>query len=275
MPTIILPKISSEVIVRPDDMKYPIFFQGLVGAWSAALGFTGFKAIDYSGNRKHGSILLFPTTIWKKEKCGYSWNFNSTNTSSRRIDLPNSGKNYNEFTIIAWVRHISSSNGIFSTGNNHSLWIDGINTISYGNPLGVNMDTFVGTITDGLIHQLVITSKISGSNFTAKCFYDGKERATSTFSLTPQFDNWKIGTFSSSTNSYNGDIIECKFYSRILSPQEIYLEYKLGPGKWTKLKNKYINISPSQISTITSPYDFRVIRGQHNQLFTRFNNRIY
>lgn len=278
MPTIIrnYNLTAREIAQSSFQAQYPSLFNGLVGAWSPCLGYTGNKLIDYSGRKNHGILTnMDPATDWVRTEKGLALDLLSS--SSQYISVAGSILvSARCATVAAWIYRGNSSTiqtfGRFTSGSDRFgvLWFsDGTVYNVIGN--GVS-DTYSYYSLAGVTGWHHIANVYNGT--TSALYINGIQRASVSFSqaLGASGGDFMLGRGGGGTGYYStGSFADVAAWSRNLSSGDLLTLYRIGPGGWAQRKNKdiYVGYPPTPI------YDFRIIRGRNNKLFYPKNNVIY
>ena len=226
------------------ESAYPGLWKGLVGAWVPALGVSGGILRDVSGYGNHGNLTNGPTWV-VGTRGGYA--LNMVRTSTHHVDIPTGESRFDfdlndDFSISGWYRHTSADEQqrmSFITKSVNPGWYLSTDSdpgtvweFDRGNTFSSN--DMIVTFTrpqDTLWHHVAVASEGGANNAAGTQGYiDG---VAQTMSVTRDLLtgailndlNLQIGVRTDTTHPFNGDIGEVKVHNRILTPNEIMIDY--------------------------------------------------
>ncbi len=205
---------------------------GLVGYWTfdgKDINWTAATTTDRSGNGNTGTLVnMSATTSPVVGKIGQALRFNGANSYITGLSgLPAA---MGDFTLSAWVKSASSTNG------HNSLWYHDTNNRLYINPSGggsyycIN-GTGCGSwaISVGMDFNTWNFILIERKGITASIYKNGIFQASyNVGSTTIPFNNGTISTSNVSSYTFNGSIDDYRIYNRALSAGEVKQLYDMG-----------------------------------------------
>ena len=219
--------------------RHPSLWQGLIAAWTPALGYQGNKLIDRSGGGNHGTLSVVDASSWVK-RAGYTGLFLGDTTPLRRVSVPNSAGIYGARprSISAWVirtaagKHVvvSDQGNIAGSPDRErfmfyvALTSGYLNIEFYGatattNPTVIPLNTLThvacSSRTDTSTFQLYINGRPVAGSVSGS--WQGALATTTPMYLGATHDAGAGGGFM------EGILFDVRYYNRILTPQEVRL----------------------------------------------------
>ncbi|MEO1841599.1 MAG: LamG-like jellyroll fold domain-containing protein, partial [Pseudomonadota bacterium] len=222
-PSPVRPSYKSGFARSASTSSSPGLWKGLVGAWVPALGNTGEKLYDVSGNKNHGTLTdMDPATDWISDPMGPVLDLDG---SSDYIDIPSTVFDWsgtNNWSAFIWIKTTRASPyGYFMGTSIHHGWYirnSGTNAL-YKIDDGSNFEYTTGTatITDGEWHLLGITLEGNGGPFLG--WVDGQiDISLTSGSVGALADTFAIGTLGT---KMMGQLGPTYLYNRAINPTEI------------------------------------------------------
>jgi len=209
--------------------------QGLVGYWSFDEG-TGTIAYDYSGNGNNGTLVNFnftATSGWTTGKVGGALSFDGVDDYVQTINqIPLTSS----ITIVAWVNHLSPSNGAGSTRTIFTQPICDNPGCGFDFKTGGN-GQFIFVIRDSYGNQKVLSTSIENNKWvflagtynqnSIAIYKNGMITANGLGSTGIDWGNRTLFiSHPSAYSPFKGFIDEVRIYNRALSDSEIKALYE-------------------------------------------------
>lgn len=198
--------------------------QGMIGAWCASLGASGFRLQDRSGRNNHCSMLFTASTSWR--------------TSGGKLAFSHDGVDDRVFSSSFAMSAMSAANNSFSIWINPTTTAISARIFSVGDPstfmLRFNFQNLEFTFGGTAALAVTFLSATYSSRWThlagisdasgARLFIDGVQAGTrtDTVSLTRTASGLGIGyRFGVNSEFYSGLTDDFRLYNRTLTPAEI------------------------------------------------------
>lgn len=207
--------------------------RGLIGAWCASLGATGFRLLDRSGRNNHCSMLNTASTAWKTSGGKLAFNHDGTDDRvfSSLFQMSAMGNQTNSFSI--WIN---------PTTTNSQTRIFGLGEFGVSFGLRFNFQNLEFAFGGTAVLSVTMTSAAYANRWTnicgvadasgARLFFDGVQVGTrsDTVSLT-KTSGLGIGyRFGINSDFYSGLTDDLRIYSRTLTLPETRQLFIAGRG---------------------------------------------
>ena len=231
-----------------------------MGAWVPALGNTGEKLYDVSGNKNHGTLTAMdPATDWISDPMGPVLDLDG---SSDYIDIPSTVFDWsgtNNWSAFIWIRTTRASpyRYFMGTSIHHGWYIrnSGTNALyKIDDGSDDEYTTGTATITDGEWHLLGITLEGNGGPFLG--WADGQIDITLTSgSVGLLADTFAIGTLDGGANM-EGQLGPTYLYNRAINPNEIRQLYRdpLAPFRQRRFTPTYPTAAAEGVGGVYLPF---------------------
>lgn len=208
---------------RDFEPAYPGLWRGCVGAWAPCLGPTGVTILDWSGNRRHGTLTnMTMSSAWTPKQGPYSLLFDASND---HITMPVPVTAASDLTWSIWA----NLNSVASYGEIMSGQSD-LHELRFASDLGTfdvawnfpatGWRTNGGpTVVAGTWYHVALS--VTGAGAT-NLYVNGKSVATSTSDHSTTDTAMYIGRRTSSLY-FNGWLDDWRVYNRVLNGNEVRL----------------------------------------------------
>jgi hypothetical protein len=226
---------------------------GLVGYWSPWLGSSGYKLLDQTPYRNHGTLTNMDAgTDWVgatiNGRSGYALDFDGTNDgasiASFKMDAMSNATN----TVSFWMNPTTTNTiarpiSMGDFGNNFAMRLNFQNLeFTFGGTAVLSVPMSNGTYSNLWTHVVGVADS-SGAGI----FFNGVQVGTrsDTVSLT-KTNGMGIGyRFGVATDYFSGRIANVSIHNRALTASEIATLYRLGPGWYKPQRRRSLGYVPA------------------------------
>lgn len=243
------------------EAEYPELWRGLVGAWSPCLSPRGGSVLrDLSGRGNHGTLTnMDQATDWVTSGGRGALDFDGSN-GYVTIGSPASLNMNGLLSIVCWFYPATVSPGSFGRGlvsqfdasANLAQFSFEINRTAAKLSSLANGENVALTSTTALsantLYQAVLTRSGGTGSWTHRIYVNAIADGEATTAFNPHAQqSLSIGRQGAWSNaSYSGLILDARIANRVMTPSDIALDYRLGPGGWATPRRRRWNYATAQ-----------------------------
>lgn len=237
---------------------------GLVGYWSPWLGSSGYRLLDRTPYRNHGTLTNMDAgTDWVgatvNGRTGYALDFNGTNNSVQ-TSLLGSSISFNT-TVSSWIYPFRGATTI-ERGFLWSVAKSGLPTFDF--QIFTDNNIYVGWFASGNDRRIVVSKTsagwtqnqwqlftfVSSPSFGSLLYRNGIQvgsNSNANFVAGFTTETFQIGsnTVVSASSAFFGRIAETTIHNRALTTSEIATIYRLGPCWYQQQRRRSLGYVPA------------------------------
>lgn len=205
--------------------------QNIVGRWCPSAGATGFRLLDRSGRRNHGTLTnMDPPTDWLVSTGKGVLDFDGTND---RVDFSVVNLSTLGFAVSFWAQQRGTSAigmpiGDF-TRTDSSVWFRSASYLGFRTPVGMIEFNTITTFT-AFKHYLITSSSSTGSTSTINVYLDGVFIASQALASTTFSINALGSGYASNSFPFPGVLDDVILFNCGLTASDVRLIYQRGRG---------------------------------------------